>query len=377
MKSPLLSAFAIAVVIAAAPSQDVLHYKFDERCGAEVINFAPSAVANGAIVTNLPGGASAARVAGQFDQALTGSAFPGPSSTTHLVTGWAPTTTTGNFSFASWIRNRPGNPTAIAFGYLFGATGGNLRLFTGSSGRMFLSGFPGGATSAADLTPLLNAGWVHIACTVDAAALQATWYINGVADPAVTFTGAVALAGTNFAVGSRSSTGSNYSPLDTDEFLWSDSVWTAAEVLALAAAPRAADGDYTSDVTVQCGGGSTVVSGVGGEPFAGNLSYGLSVATATPSLFLLLVGFDRCLFNGAVPLPLDGTPLLPLLNGCFILADAPVIVSGTALGSPATVPFPLPATVPASTNLYVQSLSLDLATTASTMSFGFAISTGS
>lgn len=366
-------------------AQNLMHYKFDERCGAEVVNFAPgTTLGNAAIVTTEAGGPDAARVAGQFDQAMTGAFFPGGAPKTYLDTGWAPVSTTGSFSFAMWLRNRPGNPASIPFCYLFGATTAtgaplaNFRLFTGSSGRLFLSGFPGAATSAANLSAQLNAGWVHVACTVDGSAMQATWYVNGVADPAVSFTQPVFLAGSNFAIGARETTsGSNPSPLDTDEFLFTESVWTPTEVLALSLAPRAGDGDYTSGTTTQCGAGNVVLGSTGGAPALGNLAYSLTVTTTTPSLFLLLAGFDKCNFGGSVPLPLDGTPLLPLLSGCWILADAPVTLSGVTTAGPTTLALPIPATVPVSTHIYTQVLSLDLATFASSMSSGFVSSTGS
>ena len=366
--------FAVAVS-AALPAQNVLHYKFDEHCGAEVVNFAGSTTGNAAIHTVLPGGPDAARIVGRFDQALSGTA--GTGTTTYLTTGWAPATATGSFSFAMWIRNHPGNPSAIGFGYLFGAQGGNFRVFTGSSGKLFLSGVPGSATSAANLTTLLNAGWVHAACTVDGTTNQATWYIDGVADPTVTMTQGVALAGTDFAMGARDTGGSSASPLDTDEFLFAETLWTPAEVLALSQNPPAADGGFTSGVPSQCGAGNVVLGSAGGKPFAGNPSYALTVATATPSLFLLLVGLDRCTFGGAVPLPLDGTPLLPLLNGCWIVTDAPVILNGVAAGAPVTLPLAIPGTVPNSVAIYTQALGLDLATGASSMSNGFASSVGS
>lgn len=374
-KIPLLAVLALPT--AQLLAQDVLHYKVDEGCGSEAIQFAPSLVANGAIVTTAAGGLAGARIAGQFGQALSGTAFPlVAGSTTRINTGWAPTSPTGSFSFGMWIRNHPGNPTAIPFGYLFGATGGNFRLFTGSSGLLFLSSFPGSATSNLNLTTLLNSGWTHVACTVDGTALQATWYVNGAAEPVDVMTQPAALTGTNFAIGARDTGGSSPSPLDTDEFLFADTVWTAAEVLALAQAPRAADGDYDAAIPSQCGAGNVVLGSAGGTPAVGNLGYSLTVATTTPSLYVLLAGFDRCTYGGLLPLPLDGTPLLPLLTGCWILADAPVTLSGVVTTGSVTQGLPIPATVPVAVNIYTQALSLDLSTFASSMSKGFASSTG-
>lgn len=353
-------------------AQNVLHYKFDGGCGSEVINFA-SGAGNALLSTTLVGGPDAARVTGMFGEALTGSnATVG---NTRIDTGWAPFSASGDFSYSMWLRNRPGNPTAIGFGYLLGATGGSFRIFTGGSGRLFLSGVPSSATNVLDLTTLLNAGWVHAACTYDSTNLQATWYINGVADPAVTVLPA-ALTGTDFTIGARDSSGGNASPLETDEFILSDGVWSAGEIAALALQPPAADGNYTSGIANQCGSGNVVLSTAGGAPSSGNLSYSIDALSTQPSLVLLLAGLSRCSFDGSIPLPLDGTPILPLLNGCWILTDAPVLITGVSAGAPAAFPFPIPATVPSSVSVYAQAIALDLATGATSMSEGLAISTG-
>ena len=170
--------------------------------------------------------------------------------------------------------------------------------------------------------------------------------------------------------------GSSPSPLQTDEFVMSHSVWTPAEVLALAQATPAADGAYSSGIASQCGAGNVVLGSAGGTPAIGNLAYSLTVSTTTPSLFVLLAGFDKCFFGGVVPLPLDGTPLLPQLNGCWILADAPVTLSGVNQAGTAALALPIPVGVPASTHIYTQALALDLATFAGSMSSGFVSSTG-
>lgn len=118
------------------------------------------------------------------------------------------------------------------------------------------------------------------------------------------------------------------------------------------------------------------LDGSGGEPSLGNLNHGLTVTTATPSLFLLLADLDTCNYGGAIPLPLDGTPLLPFLNGCWILADAVVTLGGATSAGPATGPFPVPATALPGTTIYTQVLGLDLAAFAGAMSSGFSVSTG-
>lgn len=366
---------SVLALLPVLPAQDILHFKFDGGCGSEAINFAPGG-SNGAITTTAPGGVAVARISGRYVTALggSGSAY----GNTWMDTGWAPGTSTGNYSFAMWIRNRP-QTGSIGFGYLFGATGSgaSFRLFTGSSGKLFLSDNGYSATSVNDLTALLNAGWVHVACVVDGNNLSATWYINGVADPAVTLSGPVAPSGTDFTIGARSTSGSSPSPLDTDEFRLTDQLWTPAEVLAMATGtrPMAADADYDLGVPAQCGAGNVTLSSGGGAPAIGNANYTLEVSATSPSIVVLVAGFNRCQFGGVVPLPLDLTPLVAFLPGCFLVTDAPVAVNGVAVGTPAVFPLAIPANAPTGT-IYAQALGLDLTTSASSMSDGFAIAIG-
>lgn len=348
-------------------------YKFNEICGAEVVNFAVgSATGNATIVTTLAGGVDAARVAGQFGEALSGS---GTTATerTYLNTGWAPGTYTGDFSISMWLRNRPGNPSALGFGYLFGADGGNFRCFTGSSAKLFLSGMPGSATSVLNLTTLLNAGWVHAACTVDATSLQAIWYINGVADPAVTLTGAVSMPATNFAIGARNAVGSSWSPLDTDEFLFTSRVLTAGEVAGLAAAPHGGDGRFGTSCN------NSVLSGNGQRPALGNTAYGLTVSGPSNALAWILFGFSRCsMLGGTVSLPTSLGAFEPGLTGCTGYTDidfglvGPIVVLGTG-----SLAFPMPSGAGwAGLDFWGQSVMLDLSTTQLRASNGIGISIG-
>ncbi len=358
-----LVAVIFATVSSVVPpllAQDVLHYRFEEGCGAEAVNHASgSTVGPATINTTLPGGVAAARVPGQFGTGLTGTIFPIGPGTTWLNTGWAPNNYSGSFTVAMWLRNRPGNPTAISFGYLFGATGGNFRLFTGSSGKLFLSGVPASVTSVANLTTQLNAGWVHAACVVDASANQATWYINGVADPAVTLSSAVNLAGTNFGVGARDSGGSSPSPLDTDEFLFTTQALSAAEIAALALAPRGGDGRFGTS----CNG--SVLSGNGQRPSLGNAGFGLTVTAPNQSLAWIVMGFSRCtMLVGTVALPTSLGLFTPDLAGCTGFVDNDFGVAGPILLSPSgTLAFPVPnqASLQGFT-FWGQSVMLDLVT---------------
>jgi hypothetical protein len=166
---------------------------------------------------------------------------------------------------------------------------------------------------------------------------------------------------------------SNY---DLDEFLISNRAFSAAEVMTLYLTPHAGDGDYTSGLVSQCGAGNVTLRSSGGVPFAGNLTYALDVSAVTPHLFILLAGFDRCYFGGVIPLPLDAGPLLPMLTGCWILADAPITLSGFTAGPPSSIPVPIPPTTGLNLGIYTQVLGFDAATLVTAMSNGFATSIG-
>ncbi|MFK7740017.1 MAG: LamG-like jellyroll fold domain-containing protein [Planctomycetota bacterium] len=373
---PLHQSIALLALTVWLPAQAVLHYKFDGGCGSEVINFAPasSAAAGGAtITTTAPGGVDAARIGGRYGQSLGGSgaAF----GETRCDTGWQPSTIAGDFTFAMWLRNRSGMGS-LPFGYLFGASGGSFRLFTGGSGRLFLSGMPSAVTSSADLTAQLNSGWVHVGCVVDNTSMSATFYIDGVAEPSVGLAAPVALLGTDFTIGARGNTGGSSSSLDTDEFTFYDRALLPVEILQMATAtvPVAANGGYQNAAPSQCGAGGVQVAGVG-LPVSGNSSYAIDVTATASSLVLLFGGLDRCQAGGAVPLPFAVGTVTPLLTGCFVVADPVVVVNGVAAGAPVTFPLPIPAGLQA-TSVYLQALGLDVTNLAASMSDGIAVSTG-
>jgi hypothetical protein len=230
-------------------------------------------------------------------------------------------------------------------------------------------------TAVLDFQTLAATSWVHIALVVDQIAATATWYANGSQVHQVSGVGGAQInsAGT-FMVGAQLLTvESNY---DLDEFLISNRAFSAAEVMTLYLTPHAGDGDYTSGLVSQCGAGNVTLRSSGGVPFAGNLTYALDVSAVTPHLFILLAGFDRCYFGGVIPLPLDAGPLLPMLTGCWILADAPITLSGFTAGPPSSIPVPIPPTTGLNLGIYTQVLGFDAATLVTAMSNGFATSIG-
>ncbi|MFK7739571.1 MAG: LamG-like jellyroll fold domain-containing protein [Planctomycetota bacterium] len=359
-------------------AQDLVHYRFDGGCGSEAIGFAPGSP-RGQIATTSAGGISGARVPGAFGTALSGST-PGLDST-RVDTGWMPDTPSGDFSIAMWLRNHAGNPATIPFGYVFGATGAQLRLYIGSSGRLQLDGFPANTLTATDLTSRLNSGWVHVACVVDSGAFEATWYIDGVPEQPDPFGVPVWVAGTDFTIGARDTAGAFPSPLDIDEFLWREGALLPSEVQALAAGPRAAIGSYTSGTATPCGAaGALTLDATGGEPALGNSAFALRVTPASNSLSVLVVGLDRCQIQGqssppGPPLPLDAGALLAEFAGCQLLAEPLVLQASVGSGS-STTPLPIPAALTGFPTVYAQALSLDLSTLQASNTLGLAVATG-
>jgi hypothetical protein len=363
----VLAPFVPAALAALASAQDILHYKFDGGCGSTVVNHAlGTQVGPGTIVSALPGAPAAAWTGGQWRTALAG----GGGQANCAAAGWNVGTFTGDFSISFWIRNHPGNPGTIGFGYLFGVSGPNFRCFTGSSGRLFLSGFPGSLTSATNLTTQLNAGWVHCAVTIDQTNGIGTWYVNGAVDVSGSV-GAVSFTGTDFAVGARDATGSNASFLDTDEFLFTARVLSAAEVAALALDPQAGHGRYGSS----CG---PSLDGNGTRPFLGNAGYGLVVDGTAVGLAWIVFGTNRCALGGAVPLPVHLGAFTPLLAGCEGHVDTDLGTLLTVIGgAPVTIGFPPPA-IPSLSGFYLvgQAVTYDAGTNTLRTSNGLGIGVG-
>lgn len=355
-----------------ALAQDVLHYRFDGGCGSEVIQFGEGAGA-ASIDTGLAGGPDAARVPGRFGGGLAGS--PAGAAATWLRTGWAPDSPSGDFTVAMWLRNRPGNPTVLPFGYLFGATSGQLRMYIGSTGRLWLDGLPGVAVASTDLTPLLNAGWVHVACVVDSGSLEATFYVNGLPELAVSIGVGAWLMGTDFTIGARDGAGTAPAALDIDEFLWHEGLLNVTQIQSLVASPRAGTGAYTLGAAQACAGPAISLAPTGGRPTIGNQVFGVEVTTANQALVVFAAGFDRCSF-GTAPLPIDAGALLPQLAGCAIVVEPITTASGVGGASPVTFPLPIPASLTIAPSVYVQALSIDTTTLQPSLSDGFAVAVG-
>jgi hypothetical protein len=381
---------ALTILASSALAQDFIHYKFDANCTAEVINYAtgPQALAaNGVFQSN----ATTQFDAGAFGGCLAGGSAS-PAGYNRVITGWDPGTqnVTGSLTMAWFMKERYAPGTGLS--YLAGAPSGGFRLFTNgvaSTGlyqRTILAGGGNGVNASitndfwlppanANIQALAAAGWIHVAMVIDATAQTADWYVNGVSVLQLpNVPGALINAPGPFQLGYYSLAAG--SPYDIDEFVMSLRAYSAGEILALSLAPKAGDGDYRSGIPSQCGAGNVTLVSSGGAPALSNFLYGLDVSTTTTSLYVLLLGLDRCSFGGAIPLPLDGTPLAPLLSGCWILADAPVTLAGVASPVPATIPLPILPSFPLGAAIYSQVLALDGVTFATSMSNGFVSSIG-
>ncbi|MCA8957214.1 MAG: LamG domain-containing protein [Planctomycetes bacterium] len=331
MNSPRLLAAAI-LSLSTLPAQDILHYKFEAGCGNEVVNYAVGAFGNGTLTTTLPS-TSSPWTGGRWGNAMAGTTTSGQ---TYVTTGWNLGAFTGSFSVSMWIRNNTGNASTIGFGYLFGATGSNFRCFTGSSGKLFVSGWGGSQNlvNANDLTTLLNAGFVHVALVVDSTKATATYYINGVADTPIALTGSVSFSGTDFSIGRYST--STPSPLDFDEFLFTRRVLTAAEVQLLAQAPQAGAGRYGT------GNAGTLVPS-GGRPSFGNVLFQMAISDSASQSFLLFLGSNRCTIFGNVALPIDLGKVIPQFSGVNAYTDTNLArVVGALNAGGATLGLPVP-----------------------------------
>ncbi|MFN7590631.1 MAG: LamG domain-containing protein [Planctomycetota bacterium] len=305
--SPLL-AVAPLLLAPLALAQDRILYKFDGACTNEVINHAPLGCGNGTLTVGYGTGFAAGRFAGGLG------AGNGPTAARNVVdTGWAPATTawTGDVTIAFWARQE--TPFTTTLSYLFGMSSSGFRLFTnGVAGRgLFLRGLTSGSGDLAlsdtvvDFQSLANGAWVHVAVSIDDTAHIATCYVNGAAVQTVPGTPDVQIdsPGTRLVGGYGPGSLSSYS---LDEVLFSQRLYSAAEIAELASGTRAGYGAYSSGTTTQCNPGLVTLDSTGGRPFFGNLSCALRVTVAAPQLCLLLYGETRGSLGGSLPAVLFG-----------------------------------------------------------------------
>lgn len=316
------------------PAQDILYYKFESNGGSRVINYAGGsglAPREGTIVsTNVTQWAPGAFGSGSLQGA------EGPNNHNYVDSGWTGPLM-GSWSMAWFMKERTPLPNTLAY-YLFSGIG-SFRVFTsGAAGMGLRLGGWGGAdlVLSTDIRTPAQTRWVHVAVVVDATALTATWYVDGVPQAPVPVTSGANLAAgsVGFLVGmhTRLTTGSFW---DLDEFRLVNRAAVAPEVMSWANVDLAAEGAFGS------GCGATLVAS-GGQPQIGNALYMQQVGAPAGSAFSLGVGLNR-LNLGGLPLPFNLGTVFPGLGGCMWESSSNVFLNGV-IGSGGTgmVPLPIP-----------------------------------
>lgn len=372
MKIPYLLLLAPALAAPRLLPQDLLHFKFDDRA-ATAINYAAGspAPAEGAIVTNLAAGPKGVWKQGVWGGALAGGdQTQAPQAYSYIDTGWNHGTITGSLSYAFWLRMSPQAPTP-SLSYLFG-NGTNFRIFTGGGGFFLTSGWGGSnVNTVANIQTLAKQKWIHLALVIDAAALRATYYIDGVPESPLTITGGANFAGTAFYVGKYSGL-TNASIFDMDEFILANRAFSPAEIAVLSRSPKAADGRYGSG---GCGG--LLLSSSGGAPAPGNSQYTLELNSPGTVLYSLGFGASRSAL-GALPLPFHLGLIFPQSAGCHLECDPTLFsVSGAKPAGLWKIPFPIPP-LPAiaGLTLFAQAPSIDAGSGNLIISSAFSIGIG-
>ena len=157
MRPPLLSlvfSLGLSSLSSLSAQQDVLHYKFDENGGTNVVNYAPAtspAPREGVVVTTDTSGFAP----GRFGLgALRGGGTGGTAIRSYIDSGWNGTFS-GDYTVSWWMLQR--NPPASA-AYIFDlgnapATQGSFRMFTGGvAGRGLYMRYWGGTPNPLVLT---------------------------------------------------------------------------------------------------------------------------------------------------------------------------------------------------------------------------------
>ncbi|MCC6672674.1 MAG: LamG domain-containing protein [Planctomycetes bacterium] len=334
----LLASLLLAAAAPVAAQQDVLYYKFDETGGKKVVNYASGsglAPAEGSLVGNN----TPQFQAGRFGPGcLSGGTATTAAGSTYVATGYQNSMTGSSFTVAWYMKQRTAPPSTSYFFY----SNAGFRSFTGGvAGRGLYTrswntagGTPSDLILTTDVQTLAAANWVHIALVVDATALTATYYIDGVAQTPITISAGATntTAGLFTAAGFSTTNGGLY---DIDEFRFSKRAASAAEILAWKTQTSPADGPYGK----ACNGGTLASSG--GAPKLGNMAYTLNLGGGNGA-YALGVGINR-LSLGGVPLPFDLGAVFPGLAGCLWECSGDLFVNGVVVGGAVTIPVPIPA----------------------------------
>ena len=323
------------------PGQEVLHYRFDGGCGAEIQNLG-TAQGSGLLDSDLPGVPAAGRVAGRFGRGL---AAGQGALRNQVLTGWDPGNYTGSFTLA-FHASLVGTPAQVVgvpvpFGHICGANGLRLRCSLGGGGAFRLDwghfGAPDHVVMAQDISNRMRSGWVHVAFVVNALDNTASVYVDGVLDHVQALAAAPGWFGSPFVEGNLTSVGHTPSPVALDEFLLATRPMDSGEVLELANSPLAATTTFGSG----CGATLRVKSG---RPALGETVV-LEIADPSGDGWLLYGGTSRCRLPLGPPLPFDLGSIDPRFGGCEGLVSLDLAIpdgSGGFVAGLATVSVQVP-----------------------------------
>jgi hypothetical protein len=338
MTTPHSFPLALAAILAgSAAAQDVLYYKFDDAGGKRVVNYAAGSTIAPTEGT-LSGGNMPQFQAGKFGAgALSGGTATTAAGSTFVDSGWMPNLNNSDFTIAFYIKQRTAPPSTSYFFY----SNSGFRMFTGgvaAKGLYFRNGTSGTGGDwilTTDIQTLAAAGWVHVALVVDATALKATYYVNGVAQTPLTIAGGVTASGGTYTF--RAAGFASYGGLyDIDEFRVAGRAASATEIQSWVNGTSGADGAYGK----ACGG--AVLASSNGPPKLPTPLYALTISGNSGGVFALGLGSNRLMF-GPLPLPLDLKPILPALAGCNWETSGDItFVPGVLTGGSAKLPLPLP-----------------------------------
>lgn len=316
---------------AVCAQSDILFYSFDAGQGSTEFNkYAGSAVAPpfGTIVSTN----KQAWAPGLFTAALSGA--EGSAFYNYVDSGWTGALQ-GSFSVAWFMKQRTPLPDSLAYYFFCGE--GNFRAFTsGAAGTGLIVGGYGGTnlTLTKDIRTPAATRWVHVALVVDEAAMQATYYLDGIAEPPVALSAKVSVPARTlgFRVGmhTRLTTGSFW---DLDDFRLVNRAAGGQEIAEWAAAAA----------SFGTGCGATLSIGGTGEAKVGNSGFGLALTSAPNAACLFSLGASAKLLLGLVPLPLDLGLLHPGFKGCAWYSSMDLTAVQTVPGSgTAAIPLPIP-----------------------------------
>lgn len=328
---PRLASLSLAAALCSGvglPGQEVLHYRFDGGCGAEIQNLG-TAQGSGLLDSDLVGAPAAGRVAGRFGRGLA----PGQGALRNQVlTGWNPGNYTGSFTLA-FHASLVGTPAQavgvpVPFGHICGTNGLSLRCSLGGGGAFRLDwglfGGPDHIVMAQDVSNRMRSGWVHVAFVVNSVDNTASVYVDGVLDHVQALAATPGWFGTAFVVGNLTSVGHTPSPVALDEFLLATRPLGDGEVLDLATSPLAGSARFGSG----CGAVLRVKSG---RPALGGAVV-LEIADPIGDGWLLYGGTSRCRLPAGPPLPFDLGSIDPRFGGCEGLVSLDLATSDGAGG---------------------------------------------